>query len=168
MPILEPPPNPSRATDPANQTTGEPAPTDPPGRQFQPIKVRTGRFGELEEHELIHLLDSLDDERSRARFRESIYISVIIYAAIAWFLFYGPRVLFHQPEFRDPIALMKQHDKELTYITPSLPAKPGQRRSLRPNSRPRRKRRSRPTPPRRQFRCPRCRCPPRPNPRSSR
>jgi outer membrane biosynthesis protein TonB len=122
MPILEPPPNPSRATDPANQTTGEPAPTDPPGRQFQPIKVRTGRFGELEEHELIHLLDSLDDERSRARFRESIYISVIIYLAIAWFLFYGPRVLFHQPEFRDPIAMMRQHDKELTYISPSVPA----------------------------------------------
>src|ERR1035437_7373062 len=122
MPILEPPPNPSRATDPANQTTGEPAPTDPPGRQFQPIKVRTGRFGELEEHELIHLLDSLDDERSRARFRESIYISVIIYLAIAWFLFYGPRVLFHQPEFRDPIAMMRPHDKELTYISPSVPA----------------------------------------------
>ena len=122
MPILEPPPNPSRTTDPANQTTAEPAPTDPPGRRFQPIKVRTGRFGELEEHELIHLLDSLDDERSRARFRESIYISVIIYLAIAWFLFYGPRVLFHQPEFRDPIAMMKQHDKELTYIAPSVPA----------------------------------------------
>src|SRR5580698_8148047 len=85
----------------------------------QPVKVRTGRYGELEEHELIHLLDSLDDERSRARFRESIYISVIIWIAIAWFLFYGPRVLFHQPVLRDPIALLKQHDKEnLTYINP--------------------------------------------------
>src|SRR5436309_14104995 len=85
----------------------------------QPIKVRTGRFGELEEHELIHLIDSLDDERSRARFRESIYISIIIWIVIGWFLFYGPRVLWHQPVLRDPIALMKQHDKEqLPYLHP--------------------------------------------------
>jgi TonB family protein len=40
---------------------------------------------------------------------------------VAWFLFYGPRVLWHQPAFRDPIALLKEHDKELTYITPSVP-----------------------------------------------
>ena len=52
MPSLETPPNSAPPT--------------------QPIKVRTGRFGELEEHELIHLLDSLDDERAKARFRESI------------------------------------------------------------------------------------------------
>jgi TonB family protein len=85
----------------------------------RPVKLRTGRFGELEEHELIHLIDSLDDERSRARFRESIYISVIIWIAIGWFLFYGPRVLFHQPVLRDPIAMMRQHDKEqLTYLNP--------------------------------------------------
>src|SRR5580692_5840773 len=90
----------------------------------QPLKVRTGRYGELEEHELIHLIDSLDDERSRARFRESIYISVIIWLAIGWFLFYGPRVLFHVPQYRDPIALMKQHDQELTLNLPPAPHVP--------------------------------------------
>jgi TonB family protein len=44
--------------------------------------------------------------------------------AVAWFLFYGPRVLFHQPELRDPIALMKQHDKEqVTFLNPpNVPA----------------------------------------------
>jgi outer membrane biosynthesis protein TonB len=82
----------------------------------QPIKVRTGRFGELDEHELIHLLDSLDDERSKARFRESIYISVIIYLAIIWFLFYGPRVLFHQPRLINPVDVLKERDKQLTYL----------------------------------------------------
>ena len=69
MPSLETPPNSAPPT--------------------QPIKVRTGRYGELEEHELIHLLDSLDDERSKARFRESIYISIIIYMGIVWVLFQG-------------------------------------------------------------------------------
>src|ERR1700757_2722523 len=83
----------------------------------QPVKVRTGRFGELEEHELIHLLDSLDDERSKARFRESIYISVIIYMAIVWFLFYGPRVLFHQPRLISPVDVLKEREKQqLTFL----------------------------------------------------
>jgi outer membrane biosynthesis protein TonB len=82
----------------------------------QPVKVRTGRYGELEEHELIHLLDSLDDERAKARFRESIYISLIIYMGIVWFLFYGPRVLFHQPRLINPVDVLKERDKQLTFI----------------------------------------------------
>jgi hypothetical protein len=93
-------------------------------RRTAPIKVRTGRFGVLEEHELIHLLDTLDDERSRARFRESVYISVIIWLAIGWFLFYGPRVLFHVPQYRDPIAAMKEHDQQLTLNLPKAPPVP--------------------------------------------
>src|SRR6202044_2310196 len=81
-----------------------------------PVKVRTGRYGELEEHELIHLLDSLDDERAKARFRESIYISLIIYLAIIWFLFYGPRVLFHQPRLISPVEVLKERDRQLTFL----------------------------------------------------
>src|SRR6185312_7597110 len=77
MPHLETPPNSA-------------SPTPPP-------KVRTGRYGELDEHEIIHLLDALDDERSKARFRESVYISIIIWVAIGWFVLYGPQVIFHQP-----------------------------------------------------------------------
>jgi outer membrane biosynthesis protein TonB len=96
MPSLETPPNSAPPT--------------------QPVKVRTGRYGELEEHELIHLLDSLDDERSKARFRESIYISLIIYMGIVWFLFYGPRVLFHQPRLISPVEVLKERDKQLTFL----------------------------------------------------
>src|SRR5260221_3038043 len=96
MPSLETPPNSAPPT--------------------QPVKVRTGRFGELEEHELIHLLDSLDDERSKARFRESIYISIIIYLGIAWFLFNGPSVLFHQPRLISPVDVLKERDKQLTFL----------------------------------------------------
>jgi outer membrane biosynthesis protein TonB len=85
------------------------------------IKVRSASFGELEEHEIIHLLDALNDERARAQFRESIYISTIFCLAVAWFLFYGPHVLFHQPYYKDPIAAMKEHDRELTLVTPTTP-----------------------------------------------
>jgi TonB family protein len=126
MPILQLPSNPSR--------TPTPTPDGPDrtgsgqsGNREQPVKLRAGRYGDLEEHEILHLIDALDDERERAQFRESVYISTIICLAVAWFLFYGPRVLWHQPEFRDPIALMKEHDKELTYITPNVPAPRPQR-----------------------------------------
>jgi len=90
--------------------------TPPNSAPNQPVKVRTGRFGELEEHELIHLLDSLDDERSKARFRESIYISIIIYLGIVWFLFYGPRVLFHQPKLISPVDVLKERDRQMTFL----------------------------------------------------
>jgi TonB family protein len=97
MPPVETPPN------------SVPSPT--------PAKVKTGRYGELEEHELIHLLDSLDDERSRARFRESIYISLFVYLALAWFLFYGPRFIFHQPRVIDPMDVLTQREKDhITYL----------------------------------------------------
>jgi TonB family protein len=105
MPSLETPPNSAPPT--------------------HPVKVRTGRYGELEEHELIHLLDSLDDERAKARFRESIYISVIIYLGIVWFLFYGPRVLFHQPRLISPVDVLKERDKQLTFLdTPKNLSRP--------------------------------------------
>ncbi len=95
---------------PSLETPPSSAPPNPP------IKVRTGRFGELNEHELIHLLDSLDDERSKARFRESIYISIFFYLAVAWFLFYGPRVLFHQPRLISPTDVLRDREKQLTFL----------------------------------------------------
>lgn len=97
MPTLETPPNPAQQEEP------------------QSLKVRAGRFGELDHSELVHLLDSLDDDRSRSRFRESIYLSVFFYLAVAWFLFYGPRVLFHQGRLVSPADVLKQRDK-LTYL----------------------------------------------------
>lgn len=100
MPILETPPNPAP----------QPAPPE------TPAKVRAGRFGELDHHEIVHLLDSLDDERSRSRFRESIYVSILIYVALAWFVLYGPRVLFHQGNIINPSDVLKQRYKDLTYL----------------------------------------------------
>jgi TonB family protein len=92
--------------------------------------VRTNRYGDLEEHELIHLLDALDDERARARFREAVYISIIIWLAIGWFVLYGPQVIFHQPRLINPADVLKERDKQLTYldmpkdIGKELPKKP--------------------------------------------
>jgi outer membrane biosynthesis protein TonB len=109
MPILEPPPNPARP------------PEDRPQPDSPKVKLSKSRYADLEDHELIHLLDSLDDETARARFRESIYISVIICMAIAWFLLYGPRILFHQPQYKDPFIALKDREKNLTYLETPAP-----------------------------------------------
>ena len=103
MPPLATPPNP----------VASPPPETPPSSG---PRVRAGRYGELEQHELLQLLDTIDDERSRSRFREAMYISVLIYVALGWFVFYGPRVLLHQGRLILPSDVLKQREKELTYL----------------------------------------------------
>ncbi|SNT31981.1 TonB family C-terminal domain-containing protein [Granulicella rosea] len=98
MPELETPPN--------------PVPPPPPSDKPAPIKLRTGRFGELEEHELIHLIDTLDDERSRARFRESIYISIFVYIILTWLAVYGVRWLPHGPRIANA-PIKEEHESNM-------------------------------------------------------
>ena len=86
----------------------------------QPVRIRTGRYGVLEEHELIRLLDTIEDERARSRFRESIYISVFVWIAIAGLVLFGPRYLWHAPRIR--LASDVLRDRELASI--SLPPVP--------------------------------------------
>ena len=56
--------------------------------------------------------------------------AVIFYLAVGWFLFYGPRVLFHQPRLINPADVLKERDRQLTYldmpkdISKNLPRKP--------------------------------------------
>ena len=84
-------------------------PHDAEGRAVvAPVRIRTNRYGELEEHELIRLLDTIEDERARGRFRESIYISMFIWLAIAWVAFYGPKYLWHSPQLITPTEALQQ------------------------------------------------------------
>lgn len=83
-------------------------------------KINTGRYGELDAHELIHLLDSIEDERARGRFRESIYISVFVWLLIAWVVLYGPRYLWHAPQLVNPADVLK-HREMVELNAPSLP-----------------------------------------------
>lgn len=82
-------------------------------------KINAGRYGDLEEHELVRLLDTIEDERTRGRFRESIYISLIIYLAVAWFIFYGPRVLWHAPKLILPSEAIRAHEQLTTLNAPT-------------------------------------------------
>ena len=85
-----------------------------------PVRIRAGRFGVVEEHELIRLLDTIEDERARGRFRESVYISLFVWLAIAWVVLYGPRYLWHAPKLVLPSDVLRE--REVTQLTaPVLP-----------------------------------------------
>ncbi|HLI76378.1 MAG TPA: hypothetical protein VKV02_05475, partial [Acidobacteriaceae bacterium] len=89
--------------------------------RLHPLRLRTGRYGELDEHELVTLLDTLEDERARARFRESVYISVFVWIAIALLMLFGPKYLWHAPRVVLPSEVLRQ--REITTLTdPSLHA----------------------------------------------
>jgi hypothetical protein len=112
-PELKPAEPDQRAADPNAPVSfvPHPAPNELPSA---PVRIRTNRYGELEEHELVRLLDSIEDERARSRFRESIYISVFFWIVVAWLVFYGPRYLWHSPQLINPAdAIRKQ---ELTQL----------------------------------------------------
>jgi len=124
-PIQPGPPTPeqdspeSRAQTPASTPDSDAplsfVPHDPgPQAPVKPLRIRTNRYGELEEHELVHLLDTIEDERARGRFRESIYISVFFWLVVAWLIFYGPRVLWHAPVLINPADVLK--NRELTQL----------------------------------------------------
>ena len=87
----------------------------------EPVKFRSSRYGELEEHELIRLLDTIEDERARGRFRESIYISCFIWLIIAWVGFYGPRYLWHAPKVINPMDVLKQREMTQLNFSPASP-----------------------------------------------
>ncbi len=90
-------------------------PTSPPGQPPEKplFRRKHARYEELEPDELLHLIDRLEDERSLARRREGIWISVIAHLIVFWFILYGPRVLWHEPHVVNPEL---QNRKDMTYL----------------------------------------------------
>lgn len=78
-----------------------------------PKRIRTNRYGDLEEHELVHLLDTIEDERARARFRESIYISAFVWIAIAALVLFGPKYIWHAPQIISPADALRKQEMTL-------------------------------------------------------
>jgi TonB family protein len=62
-------------------------------------------------------MDDLEDERARARLREVFWVSIIIHMIIFWFLLYGPKYVWNRHiRVVDPSEILKQRQKELTYL----------------------------------------------------
>jgi TonB family protein len=98
MPPTETPPNPA-----------PPASPQPPANES--IKIATRKYGELDHSELVHLLDSLEGDQAKSRFRESIYISIIFYLALAWLLVYGPKYVFHTGTIVPTAASIREKER---------------------------------------------------------
>src|ERR1700753_2637615 len=89
-------------------------PTSPPGKTRVPFTRRQRvRYEELDPDELLHLIDRLEDERSRALRREGIWVSIIAHLFLFWFLFYGPKFKSHQPHVVNPNDVKQ---KDLTFL----------------------------------------------------
>jgi TonB family protein len=92
-------------------------PTSPAGAPPEPPRNRRSQqYEHLERHELLQVMDELQDERSRARLREVFWVSIIIHMVVFWFLLYGPKYVFHQVRVRDPFSVLKDREKQLTYL----------------------------------------------------
>lgn len=89
----------------------EPDQQSEPGTERAPLP---SRYREMEHHELIYLLDEVDDERARARFREAVYVSFIVWLLLLLLIVYGPVYLWHSPRL---IAVNpEQHHPNMTYL----------------------------------------------------
>ncbi|HEY3989337.1 MAG TPA: TonB family protein [Acidobacteriaceae bacterium] len=106
------------------------APPEPPaGPKFR--RKSSTRYEGMEADELLHLIDNLEDERSRSRVREGIYISLLAHVLIFLFILFGPRYILHQPKVISPFdVLSARQKKELTYM--SLP--PDALKNIRPKN----------------------------------
>jgi outer membrane biosynthesis protein TonB len=95
---------------------------------MEPIKISTRKYGELDHTELVHLLDSLEGDQAKSRFRESIYVSIIFYLLLALLLIYGPKYIFHTGTIVPTAASIKERQRlqelELSRNLEKTPPKP--------------------------------------------
>ena len=88
------------------------APPEPPERSR-----RNGRrdYEGLEAYDLLHVIDDLEDERSRALLREKIWIALLLHIVIFAYIMLGPKYIYHIKVI-DPSTRMKQREKEMTFL----------------------------------------------------
>ena len=77
--------------------------------------ARSSRYEELDHTDLLRIIDELEGDRNWASLREKLWIALIIHMAIAWYLFYGPKYIYHV-RVVDPSVVMKQRQKDLTFL----------------------------------------------------
>lgn len=92
--------------------------TPPSSEQRQPEPALDGkrsRYEHYEAHELLQLIDELEDDRRWARLREGIWISIILHIVLFSLISWGPRYLLHMPRVVNPADVLKNR-KDLTYL----------------------------------------------------
>ncbi|MGA7524375.1 MAG: TonB family protein [Acidobacteriaceae bacterium] len=80
-----------------------------------PRALRRRRYEGLDHTDLLHVIDELEGSRSWTGLREKLWIALIIHMILAWYLFYGPKYIYHV-RVVDPSVIMKQRAKDLTFL----------------------------------------------------
>ncbi len=90
----------------------------PPSQTPEPpvFQRKRSRYEDLEADELLHLIDRLEDERSRARLREGIYVSLLAHVVFFLLWFFGPKYILHRPTVISPAEVLRQRQKDFTYL----------------------------------------------------
>lgn len=91
-------------------------PSSPPTETPKRSSLRAIPRGDLSHHELLQLVDTLEDDQARARRREGLWIAVIVHILLFWLWSYGPTVILHHPRLISPAEALKQRQKDFTYL----------------------------------------------------
>jgi TonB family protein len=110
QPLAEPS---ASSTD--SRSTGVPPPPLSTNGSGAVAAFRRSRYDEYDHTDLLHVIDDLEGSRNWVSLREKLWIALIIHMLIAWYLFYGPRYIYHV-RVVDPSVVMKQRQKELTFL----------------------------------------------------
>lgn len=110
-------------------STTEVPTSPPPGAPPDPPRFnRPNRYEDLSTHDLLTVIDDLENSRNWVSLREKLWIAIIIHLIVLWFLLYGPKYIFHERvRVVNPSEMLEKHPKDLTYLeTPSniKPLKP--------------------------------------------
>lgn len=110
---------------PSELSAGESYASPSPNGNGELASFRRYRYEELDHTDLLHVIEELEGSRNWASLREKLWIALIIHMVIAWYLFYGPKYIYHV-RVVDPSVIMKQREKELTFLDlpPDLRQKP--------------------------------------------
>jgi TonB family protein len=91
----------------------------PPSSEQRPVEPSTNgkrsRYDSYEAHELLQVINELEDDRRWARLREGIWISIIAHMILFSLISWGPRYLLHMPKVVNPADVLRQR-KDLTYL----------------------------------------------------
>ena len=99
MPPTEAPPN----RPPSQQSPS----TETPARARRK-RSASGDLSGLEEYDLLHVIDEIEDERARVALREKIWIALILHMLLFAYLIFGPKYIWHV-KVRDASTM---HDKD--------------------------------------------------------
>jgi outer membrane biosynthesis protein TonB len=135
MPTSEAPPNLNEPNGPT-ETSQEAGPSvqDSPvsgeeSRESASPVVRGSRWVDYDTHELLEMINDLEDERRWARLREGVWLAILFHLLLLSVVTWIPQYVLKVPPVMDPFDAIKQR-KDLTYL--DLP--PDALRNLKPKT----------------------------------